>query len=131
MKVFHLINFALIFLLLIGICIAEDLLVSNSLTQVQSYCFKIEQIVDEKENLKNMDVVLAVDNLEYNWTEDEKNMCFLVNHKSIQEIGQEVAKLKLYIASDDIEAFRVSLDLIKFYCHSYLHFMGANLYNVL
>ena len=131
MKVFHLINFALIFLLLIGICIAEDLLVSNSLSRVQSYCFEKEQVVDVKGNLKNMNVVLAVDNLELNWTEDEKNMCFLVNHKSIQEIGQEIAKLKLYIADNDVEAFRVSLDLIKFYCHSYLHFMGANLHNVL
>ena len=131
MKVVRYINFLLIFLLLVGICVAEDLVVSSSLNEVQEYCFKIEQIVDENDNLKNMEVVMAIENLEYSWLEDESTMCYLVNHKSVQEIGQEIAKLKLYIASDDIDAFKVSISAIKSYCHSYLHFMGANLHNVL
>ncbi len=131
MKLFHYINFILIVALLIVICVAEDLVVSNSLKQIQSYCYEIEEIIDRNDNLKNMETVLAVDNLEYDWTESEGNMCYMVNHKNIQEIGQEIAKLKLYIASDDIDAFKVSIEQIKFYCHSYLHFMGANWHNVL
>ncbi len=131
MKLFHYINFILIVALLIVICVAEDLVVSNSLKQIQSYCYEIEEIIDRNDNLKNMETVLAVDNLEYDWTENEGNMCYMVNHKNIQEIGQEIAKLKLYIASDDIDAFKVSIEQIKFYCHSYLHFMGANWHNVL
>ena len=78
-----------------------------------------------------MDIVLSIDNLEYRWHKDEASLCYMVNHKSIQEIGQEIAKLKLYISGNDIEAFKVSLEEIKFYCHSYLHFMGANIHNVL
>ncbi len=131
MKIFHYINFILIFLLLVGICVAEDILVSNSLAEIQKQCYKIEKLVDEKENLKNTEVVLAVDNLEYMWHEDESNMCYLVNHKSIQEIGQEIARIKLYISEDNVNDFLASLDTIKFYCHSYLHFMGANMHNVL
>ena len=131
MKLFHYINFILIVALLIVICVAEDLVVSNSLKQIQSYCYEIEEIIDRNDNLKNMETVLAVDNLEYDWTENEGTMCYMVNHKNIQEIGQEIAKLKLYIASDDIDAFKVSIEQIKFYCHSYLHFMGANWHNVL
>ena len=105
MKVFHYINFILIFLLLVGICVAEDILVSNSLAEIQKQCYKIEKLVDEKENLKNTEVVLAVDNLEYMWHEDESNMCYLVNHKSIQEIGQEIARIKLYISEDNVNDF--------------------------
>ena len=131
MKVYHYINFILIFLLLVGICVAEDILVSNSLAEIQKQCYKIEKLVDEKENLKNTEVVLAVDNLEYMWHEDESNMCYLVNHKSIQEIGQEIARIKLYISEDNVNDFLAALDTIKFYCHSYLHFMGANMHNVL
>lgn len=131
MKLFHYINFILIVALLIVICVVEDLVVSNSLKQIQSYCYEIEEIIDRNDNLKNMETVLAVDNLEYDWTENEGTMCYMVNHKNIQEIGQEIAKLKLYIASDDIDAFKVSIEQIKFYCHSYLHFMGANWHNVL
>ncbi len=131
MKIFHYINFILIFLLLIGICVIEDVMVSDSLYQIQKQCFMIERIVNEKENLKNMDLVLAVDNLEYKWFEDESKMCYLVNHKSIQEIGQEISKIKLYIAEDNINDFLASIDSIKFYCHGYLHFMGASIHNVL
>ena len=131
MKAFHYINFILILLVLIVICIAEDLVVSSSLKEVQARCYEIEALLADKDDLKNMDITLAIDNLEFIWTEDETSMCFLVNHKNIQEIGQEIAKLKLYIPANDIDAFKVSLEEIKFYCHSYLHFMGANLHNVL
>lgn len=131
MKFFHYFNFVLIVLLLAFICVAEDTLVSKSLSEIQTRCFELEEIVEEHNHLKNITTTLAVDNLEYVWMVDEKNMCFLVNHKNIQEIGQEIAKLKLYIASNDIDAFKVSLEEIKFFCHSYLHFMGANWHNVL
>ena len=106
MKVFHYINFAVILLLIIAICVVEEVIVSNSLSEMHTRVLAIEKVVEEKDDLLNMD-------------------------KNIQEIGQEIAKLKLYIADNDIPAFKVSLELIKFYCHSYLHFMGANVHNVL
>ena len=86
---------------------------------------------DNKDSLKSMDIVMAVDNLEYIWLQDESNMCFMVNHKNIQEIGQEIVRLKTYIAHDEIIEFKVSLEEIKHYCYGYLHFMGANVHNVL
>ncbi|MBR2371452.1 MAG: DUF4363 family protein [Clostridia bacterium] len=131
MKILHYLNFVFIIIILAGICIAEEVLVSGSLRQVQTSCLEIEKIIDDLGSLKNMDVVLAVDNLEYDWGEDEKNMCYMVNHKSVQEIGSEIARLKMYIADDDVANFRVSLQVIKLHCHDYLHFMGANLHNVL
>ena len=131
MKVFHYINFIVIFLIIVGVCITEDIIVSKSLYEVQQRCFELEDLIDEHYDLKNMGIVLSIDNLEYRWIKDEEKLCYLVNHKSIQEIGQEIAKLKLYIADNDIAASKVSIELIKYYCHSYLHFMGANIHNVL
>ena len=131
MKAFHIINFVLIILLLAGICLAEEFVVSNSLRDIQSRSMEIELLLDDFQSLKNTEIVLAVDNLEDKWTHAESNLCFMVNHKNIQEIGQEIAKIKQYISSDDVDACKVSLYSIKFYCHSYLHFMGANLHNVL
>lgn len=131
MKAFHYINFIIIALILVFICVSEELTVSSSLRDVQDRCLTIERIVDEEKTLKNSTLVLAVDNLEYNWTKSESNLCFMVNHKNVQEIGQEITKAKQYITEDNIEEFKISIELIKFYCHSYLHFMGANLHNVL
>lgn len=131
MKVFHYINFILIAVFLVFVCFVEDDLVSRSLVKIQTDCFEIERLVDEKENIKNMDIVMEIENLEASWLSDEAKMCYLVNHKSIQEIGQEISKLKLYISENDVEAFKVSLSTIRGYCHSYLHFMGANFHNIL
>ena len=131
MKLIHYLNFLLIFLIIITICIVEDVLVNNSLTQTQNDCFLIEQQVEKLDDIQNMEVVMLVENLEYNWTNSESQLCYLVNHKSIQEIGQEIAKMKLYIASNDFAQFEVSVELIKSYCKNYLHFMGASFHNIL
>ncbi len=131
MKLIHYLNFLLIFLIIITICIVEDVLVNNSLTQTQNDCFLIEQQVEKLDDIQNMEVVMLVENLEYNWTNSESQLCYLVNHKSIQEIGQEIAKMKLYIASNDLAQFEVSVELIKSYCKNYLHFMGASFHNIL
>ncbi|MBQ8443859.1 MAG: DUF4363 family protein [Clostridia bacterium] len=130
-KIFHYLNFIFIVLLLGGICVIEEVIVSDSLKTVQSNCYEIEQILKDDDSLKNMEVVMAVDNLEYVWTQNESRLCFMVNHKNIQEIGQEIVRLKTYIAFDEMTEFKVSLSEILHYCYGYLHFMGANIHNVL
>ena len=109
----------------------EEVIVSSSLRKVQSACLELEAQVDDDATLKNMNIVLMVDNLEYMWTEDESALCYMVNHKNVQEIGQEIAKLKIYIKEDDVPSFHVSLQQIQFFCKGYLHFMGASIHNVL
>ena len=131
MKAFHIVNLLIIVLLLIGICVSEELVVSSSLSDIQDRCLYIEQIVEQDETLKTVDLVLAVDNLEDKWDKYESKLCFLVHHKNIQEIGLEIAKIKQYISNDDVGEFRVCVESITMYCRGYLHFMGANLHNVL
>ena len=131
MRVFHYISFVVIIVVLACLCVLEEMVVSTSLKEVQTVCFEIERELDENENLKRMELVLMVDNLEYMWTEDESRLCYMVNHKNIQEIGQEIAKLKMYIKDDDLKGFNVSLQQIEFFCKGYLHFMGASIHNVL
>jgi len=46
MKVWHIVNLILIVLLLIGICVAEEYVVSSSLSDIQDRCLQIEQIFE-------------------------------------------------------------------------------------
>ncbi len=131
MKIVHYINFILIFIFLIAVCVIEENLVSSSLEHVQNQCCEIENYLVGKTSLKETEIVLMVDNLEFDWTEEESKLCYLVNHTSIKDIGYEVSHLKGYITNDDMNAFKVALQAIKFYCHSYMHFMGANVHNIL
>lgn len=131
MKIFSKIMLVLIFIFLIVISVIEDAVVSNGLKMAMDDCLYIEKISDNEQDLRNMSISLAVSDLESDWKKNESNMCYLVNHKNIQEIGLEISKLKVYQKENDTKEFRASLEAIKLYSEGYLHFMGANLHNVL
>ena len=131
MKIFSKIMLVLIFVFLIAISIIEEVVVSGSLQEAMADCLYLEEISEGREDLRTQAIALAVDDLEYHWKNNESDMCFLVNHKNIQEIGLEISKLKVYQKENDLKEFRACLDAVKFYSQSYLHFMGANLHNAL
>lgn len=128
---FQLVSILVILAILITICVVEDSLVSSSLSLVDEYCYGIEVAISENDGIKNSDVCTLVDNLEYSWFANEWKLCYVVNHKSIQEIGVEISRLKSYIEEGDEKEFRASLELIKLYREQYEHFMGASLHNIL
>ena len=128
---FQLVSILILLAVLIVVCVVEDDLVSSSLSLVDDYCYEIEVAIEENDGIKNSDVCTLVDNLEYSWFANEWKLCYVVNHKSIQEIGVEISRLKSYIEEGDEKEFRASLELIKLYREQYEHFMGASLHNIL
>ena len=128
---FQLVSILVILAILITVCVVENSLVSSSLSLVDDYCYEIEVAIEENDGIKNSDVCTLVDNLEYSWFANEWKLCYVVNHKSIQEIGVEISRLKSYIEEGDEKEFRASLELIKLYREQYEHFMGASLHNIL
>ena len=131
MKWFSKIMLVFIFVFLISISVAEEIITSNALSNINNYCYILEESVEGLENIKTAKLVLLVDNMQYEWLQSEDKMCYLVNHKSIQEIGAELAKMKNYLCENDIKEFKASLEAIKYYAESYLNFMGANVHNIL
>ena len=120
-----------ILVILVLVCVLEDNLVSSALYDVRNYCYQIEASVEENGGILNNDVARLVDNMEDNWFKYEWNLCYMVNHKSIQEIGVEISKIKTYMEENDKKEFMASLELIKLYEEQYHHFMGASFHNIL
>lgn len=121
----------LILFVLVGLCVLEDRLVYISLKQVNDYCYEIEKTIEQKGGIVDGEVASLVDNLEYSWTKNEGNLCFMVNHKSIEQLGQEIVRLKTYIDENEPIEFNVSLEMIKHYVEQFQHFMGASFHNIL
>ena len=128
---FKTLSFGLIVVVILGLCIFEDKLVIKSLEGVNNYCYEIENAVEKNGGIVNGEVASLVDNLEDLWEKKESTLCFLVNHKSIEQIGVEIVRLKTYIDEEEPIEFYVSLEIIKHYVESYQHFMGANFHNIL
>ena len=120
----------LIFGVLVAICLIEDKLVVVSLSHVNKYVYEIEEVVQEK-GIVNGEVASLVDNLDYSWKKNESSLCFLVNHKSIEQLGVEIVRLKTYIDEEEPIEFFVSLEIIKHYVEMYQHFMVASFHNIL
>lgn len=127
---FKIISVVVIVGILTTICVIEDRLVLSSLEKVNNYCYEIEEVV-KKNGIVNGEVASLVDNLEYSWKENESMLCFLVNHKSIEQMAIEIVRLKTYIDEGEPIEFLVSLELIKHYVETFQHFMGANFHNIL
>lgn len=128
---FKIISIILIVGVLIGLCVLEDRLVIGSLDVVNKYCYEIETTVEKNGGIVNGEVASLVDNLEYSWKQNESSLCFLVNHKSMEQLGVEIVRLKTYIDEEEPIEFYVSLEIIKHYVETFQHFMGASFHNVL
>ena len=127
---FKIVSVVVIVGILTAICVIEDRLVITSLEKVNDYCYEIEEVV-KKNGIVNGEVASLVDNLEYNWKENENVLCFLVNHKSIEQMAIEIVRLKTYIDEEEPIEFLVSLELIKHYVETFQHFMGSYFHNIL
>lgn len=117
--------------ILIALCVMEDRLVIDSLERVNQYCYEIEDAIKRNDGIVNGEVASLVDNLEYTWKIDEGNLCYMVNHKSIEQLAVEIVRLKTYIEKDEPIEFYVSLEVIKSYVETFQHFMGASVHNIL
>lgn len=127
---FKIISIFLIVCTLIAICVVEDRIIITSFEEVQRFCYEIEETA-QKNGIVDGEVSSLVDNLEYCWTVNESKMCFMVNHKAIEQMGIEIVRLKTYIDEDEPIEFFVSLELIKHYLETFQHFMGASFHNIL
>ncbi len=121
----------IIILFLVGVCIWEDLSVNIYLQQIDDAVAEIQALVADKDAINSYDILMTVENLEEMWMKNENNLCILVNHKDIEDIGMEIARLKSTIATNQIEDFNASLSLVRFFTETYHHVMGTSIQNLL
>ena len=121
----------IIFAFLVSICFWEEILVRQSLSEIDDRVSEIQTTVADKEYINTYEILMMVENLEENWHKSEKELCILVNHKDIEDIGMEIARLKSTIATNQIEDFNASLSLVIFFTETYHHVMGTSIQNLL
>ncbi len=128
---FKVVSVILLLGVIIGICVLEDHLVTSALAMVNNRCYEIEVAIQENDGIVNGEVASLVENMEYEWFQKERGLCFLVNHKNTEQLGVEIVRLKTYIDEEEEIEFYVSLNIIKNYVETFQHFMGASVDNIL
>lgn len=128
---FKIIFSLVLFVVIVLVCVGEDQLVKSSLSRVKNCCYEIESAIEQNGGIVNGEVASLVDNMQYYWSKDEDNLCYVVNHRSIEGLGMEIVRLKTYIDEEEPIEFYVSLNIIKNYVETFQNFMGAGLGNVI
>lgn len=115
--------------ILICSCVAEEILTNKYLSDIDNMVSEIQSTVTGKENINSNEILFLVENLDDAWQQRESVLCLLVNHKDMEDIGLEIARLKSNIATNQVEDFNASLSLIRFFTDTYHHVMGTNIFN--
>ena len=121
----------LIVLLLIVLCIADEILVENTLHQIKTTGNQIYAYAEQLESVKNEELISQANQLLDYWNSREAILSFFTNHKDIREMGIELTKVISYAEQNIPEEFFTSLQLVIYYSDSFHQVMGISFQNII
>ena len=120
----------LICVVLIAICVVEQILVNSYLGTMQTKVQELIEYVGDEENINTSQIYEKVVDMEQTWNGYEGVLCFLVNLKDIEDLGIELTKMKVYVVENNVVEFKASLALMLYYIDGYYNVMGISFENV-
>lgn len=124
------INITIIILLLIAVCVVEQVLADKYLAEVEIRVDKIYENFIALDNINDTKLIAQTNELEEYWTAKESVLCNFVNHKDIEDIGVEINKMQTATKNSNKEQYYESLKLVKFYLMGYKHVIGISIQNI-
>lgn len=119
-----------IIVVLIGICITEQVMVSNYLSNMSQKIVALTEYVADKNDINTTEVYQQVVEMEDMWSGYENALCFLVNLKDIEDVGIEITKMKVYVVENNETEFKASLALLLYHIEEYYTIMGISFENI-
>ena len=117
-------------LVLVGIIVWEQLSVNSYLNEIKDITDRLTIMVSGNEQINTTEILEQVDNLEDVWNKHESILCLLANHKDMQELSVEIARMRACVSVNQFEDFKASLSIIIYFSEAYHHFMGISLQNI-
>lgn len=124
--------FLIIFLLfLTGLVVWEEIMVNQALTTIKDKAEFLQARVYDLKAVDNDEVKNSVKEITEIWDKYENYLCFIVNHKDIEDVGMELARLKANCNVNQYEDFCSSISVILFFTEKYSHIMGVSIQNII
>ena len=126
----RLVGIIFIAIFLIGVCVTEEILVKNTLAEMNKQGNSLFEYVTALDNINTEEVLDKTRELNTYWLKYEDALCFFVNHKDMHEMGNELIKMISYAKNNIKEEYTTSLELVISYSNSFHHIMGVSLENI-
>lgn len=120
----------LISLSLIGLVVAEQIFVSNTIDYMKFESNSILQTIQTSENINTVEFISQIDSLDKNWTKKENVLCLIINHKDMEKVGEQIEKLKVLINQNKKEEAEYEAQLLVYYVDGYEHFVSVTFQNI-
>lgn len=120
-----------LFILLLGCCITEEIVLQTNLESLHEQSLKLKNLVSESENVDSEEITNAILKLETFWNKTESYFCVVVNHINMEEVGEQVSKIKTLSSQNKKDELILELDLLIYYGESYEHILVPNIQNIL
>lgn len=126
-----LVSVCAIFALLLAIVIWEQIFVDDTLNSLTRKIEKIDAEIVALADINTDDIVASVDELDKYWTKKEQVFCLIINHNDLNRIGEQIKKVKVYVAQNNKDDCVYEIETLKFYVESYRHVMEINIQNLM
>lgn len=119
------------FLILIGLCIAEDIYLKSNLELLNQKAQELFLIVDQNEDVNTEEVTNKIIDLKEYWNKTESYFCLVVNHINMEEAGEQISKIESLSYLNKKEELIVEINLLIYYAKSYQHIIVPDIQNIL
>lgn len=118
-------------ILLIGICICEEVVLKDLSSKIESISTSLYNNISINENINDNDEIKN----EYNqlnnlWLSKKNVICIFANYEKIKTVDECVHKLEAAIETNDKSLAIENVSTIKAYTHFINYFMGFNINNL-
>lgn len=121
----------IIFTVLIGLCIFEDVYIKTNLKKLNTYSTQLLTLIENEENIDTEKVKIEIENLENFWTTTESYFCIVVHHINLEEVGEQINKIKTLSSQNKKDETIVEVNLLIYYSKSYSHLIIPSIQNIL
>ena len=123
---------AIIFALIVGICIWENLYISSSFKFLEDGLFKIEtSIKQDEENINSQENILLIKNLHEEWRAKTNVLKTIVWHTGMKEVEINLSRILSYTEQNNFSEAMVEINALKDFCRHYADDFTITLENVL
>ncbi len=126
--------FAILFIicLLSGISVWEEILLHNTIYNIESQTTAILTLVDNSStNINTEEIGMAVDNFKNIWKDEENKLCFFTNYEKIKSVNESISKLSVAVKNNEKSLAIENISNIQSYAHFLHYMMGFNINNLL
>lgn len=119
-----------IVLVLVGICITEQIMMNTYLGNTKMQVTALVQEVADQTDVSTPEIYDNLVKIENSWKQYEKNLCFLVNLKDIEDMGKLLTQSKVYVVENNAVELKANLALMLYHIEAYYTMIGISFENI-